>query len=398
MFNTRKRNPKPKTLRKRADEDDNHKGKEPGDNTNTTNDDDDDDVDETAAAIAQVKRKRKFLDEIQYKQGTNAEDLLRSSSSASGPLLEGETTYGKDADAAAVDESRLQTTTIVASSSTSQEGIMERKHKEALAAYVESKLKDDDEEGGDAANTKNKQTGDATANTTKHLTKEDLYRELAETSERMVGKSTNNANPAAASSSSDAAKKNGGAEGDVGSGGAMLVAGTGLAEVILPLEERLKAVQDTAATQQTQQYPAKNKNTYYGMPTSHAPVPAGTARFQVSAADKHRHFAGGGGPYNNNNNNNRNSNNNEPDRPETEDKEESAMDKGRMGFDVSRGRVTASTTTTTGATATGTGNNNNNKSDGGNNRNNNNNNRNTRASDDKVYGKFIKRQRENQRR
>lgn len=171
----------------------------------------------------------------------------------------------------------------------------------------------------------------------------------------------------------------------------MLVAGTGLAEVILPIHERLKSVQ---ATQEAASAgPVRNRD-YFGMPAtaSAAVLPQGTARFQVTAADKHRHFASnpttgsrGGGQHQQQQHQQETSN------TATTTTEDSPEDQGRQGFDALRGKVP------TGSTDTGTNRNNN---AGGAKAHNNHSgpNKHTRASDDKVYGKFIKHQRENQRR
>ena len=377
MFKARKKNPKLKgNFRKQKREDDENNDTAEKQNSQSSENNNGDKVvddassstkDNTADAIARIKKKRKLLTDLQYKKGTNAASLLTGHTH--NPLkVEGDD--GANTAAATTDNT----------TSSSQEGIMELKHKQALEDYVEAKLADiaDDsvqknqrDLNGDVqqVSTTNPQQQQPT------LTKEELYKQLAQTSESMAGRTAGNDN------------NNADADGDVGAGGAMLVAGTGLAEVILPVNDRLKVV---AAAQQAaaQQSGSKNKS-YFGMPaTNHHALPAGTARFAVSAADKHRHFAnssnnqqrGGGQQANNNNNNNNNNQQNQDTTAAVV--EETAAEKSRMGFEARQGKTVATTAA---------GNNDKNQRYQ-------NDSKHTRASDDKVYGKFIKKQRDNQRR
>ncbi|CAB9500051.1 expressed unknown protein [Seminavis robusta] len=353
MFKARKRNVKQKgALRRKKDEEE-----EEEKSTQKAQQEED----ETAATIARVKKKRKLLTELQYKKGTDAASLLK-----------GRDDSALDS-AAGVDG----TSTTVDQPDGSQEGVMEQKHKQALEQYVESKLVG--MVGGDNNNNKptsitnNNQDDSTTSNPNNNnkLTKEELYRQIAQTSENMVGRSS--------STNQGDSKK----DGDVGTGGAMLVAGTGLAEVILPVDERIKAVhatQEAAAVGPRKHAHHNNNNKSYGnMPKSQVPVlPAGAARFQVSAADRHRHF-----PSNQRNNNTASV----PTTATTESVPEGDDDPGRVGFDAARGKAVASQTQNN--------NNHNNGQHNGRNNNNNNNHKN-RSSDDKVYGNFLKHHRENQ--
>ena len=395
MFKARKSNPKLKgkfRKQKREDDDDendagekknsqeslsghNNNGDKVVDGTSSrmsTNDNNN-----TADAIARIKKKRKLLTDLQYKKGTNAASLLTGHTHNNNPLTNKVEDGANTAAAATTDNT----------ASSSQEGIMEQKHKQALEDYVEAKLADIAEDSvqknqRDMNGTGGEQALVALPTTNQHqqpkLTKEELYKQLAQTSESMAGRSTGNDNN----------NNNTDADGDVGAGGAMLVAGTGLAEVILPVNERLKVV---AAAQQAAAQQGTNKGkTYFGMPAtnSHA-LPAGTARFSVSAADKHRHFANssnqrGGGQQANNNNNNNQQNQATAAGTSAAAVEETAAEKSRMGFEARQGKAVATTNTATGI---------NDK-----NQRYQNDSKHTRASDDKVYGKFIKKQRDNQRR
>lgn len=248
---------------------------------------------------------------------------------------------------------------------------MEQKHKQALEQYVESKLADNDK--NDNKNTTVTFKEPNTSN--RKLTEDELYKQIAETSEQMAGKTTSTITGESTT------------DGDVGTGGAMLVSGTGLAEVILPVEERIKAVQATqeaSSSSNNKNTPRPGSNSYGGMPVSQVPVPGGAARFQVSGADRHRHFPG---EQQNQQQQQANANN---DTTATDETEAPALDQDRMGFDALRGK-----TATAGESYHGNNNNNGSK--------NNNNSRgpqqkrdNTRASDDKVYGNFLKHHRENQ--
>jgi len=397
MFKARKKNLKRKeNLRKKLlgddndalvnhdnDDDDNDDDGNKKDERNANEEENDDDSN-TAAAIARIKKKRKLLTELQYKRGTNAISLLTK-------VDDGNKIRGDDDDTtAAAGGGGAGGGGNATNASSSQEGIMEQKHKQALEEYVESKLST--LVGGDDTKKKEATINDIAQKSGGTFTKEELYKQLAQMSEMMAGRtSAGDQNDPKNKNKNNNTNNNNTADGDVGTGGAMLVAGTGLAEVILPIHERLKSVQ---ATQEAASAgPVRNRD-YFGMPAtaSAAVLPQGTARFQVTAADKHRHFASnpttgsrGGGQHQQQQHQQETSN------TATTTTEDSPEDQGRQGFDALRGKVP------TGSTDTGTNRNNN---AGGAKAHNNHSgpNKHTRASDDKVYGKFIKHQRENQRR
>ena len=382
MFKARKKNPKLNkgNLRKKKDDDDEEDVDENDNQDESTQRNDDDDNTNTEDAIARIKKKRKLLHDNQYKKGTNAAALLKGRT---------------DDDPTKGDATTSATTDQKTTASSSQEGIMEQKHKQALEDYVEAKLADIVGENNNNNNKTSSDDGDTEVSTSQQvngpkLTKEELYKQLAQTSESLVGRrSASGDDP-----SNTNTNNNNDADGDVGTGGAMLVAGTGLAEVILPVHERLKAVAATQEAAVAASGPARhrnaNKGTYFGMPqTNQHSVPAGTARFQVSAADKHRHFASNSNRGQQQQQQQQQQDNNPSTNAATT--QETPEEQGRMGFDARQGKVAAGTHNTNAGSGQDSKHKNSNNS-------NQYANKNTRASDDKVYGKFIKKQRDNQRR
>jgi hypothetical protein len=342
MFKARKRNPKQK-LRRKEDEDESNHTQDASSKTSQ-----DDEENGTAATIALVKKKRKLLTDLQYKKGTDVVTLLKGRDYSNHNM--------------SVDDTSVRDS---ATASSSQEGVMEQKHKQALEQFVEAKLVG--MLGGDAAVAaavtaviQSEPSNTMNSDNSNNLTQEELYRQLAQASENLVGRSTQETSQGGDGVATD---------GDVGAGGAMLVAGTGLAEVILPVEERLKAAAATEEAAVGWKGPYKSK-TYYGMPQSQVPIPAGAARFQVSGADRHRHYA--------NNNSSTDTALSQPTPAEHNN------DQGRLGFDAARGKA---------ATAGGNNHATNSVSQT---KSNNTGNTSTKASDDKVYGNFLKHHRENQ--
>jgi hypothetical protein len=339
MFKARKRNTKQNLRRKADDEDESNHTQDASKNAQ------EEEENGTAATIALVKKKRKLLTDLQYKKGTDAVTLLKGRDYNSNNNMVVGASVGDSATA-----------------SSSQEGVMEQKHKQALEQYVEYKLVG--MLGGDAAaaSTTPSEPSNTTSNSNNNnLTHEELYRQLAQASESLVGRS----NPETSQGGDGVAK-----DGDVGTGGAMLVAGTGLAEVILPVEERLKSAAATEEASIGWKGPYKS-TTYYGMPQSQVPIPAGAARFQVSAADRHRHYAN-------------NTNSTDTAVAVSQSTPEHSSDQGRLGFDAARGKA---------ATAGG---NNHATNSASQTKNSNTGSTSTKASDDKVYGNFLKHHRENQ--
>ena len=106
-------------------------------------------------------------------------------------------------------------------------GILAKKHKLAMEDYIKQNLNAKDGGVGTTINNNNgEENGNGTNNATTEAEKE-LYAEL------LVKDETN---------TNGVANKEG--EGDVGAGGAMM-GGTGIAEVALPIDERIKALKET---------------------------------------------------------------------------------------------------------------------------------------------------------
>jgi len=170
--------------------------------------------------IQYTKKKRKLWTDLQYKRGVNTQQLMRLPSSLSSGHHQ---TTEEDAVA----------TTAVSSMSTapSKEKVIEQKHEQAMETYIQTKLAVNRDNNGDGKNKtkeENKQPNQHQRNST---TKEQLYEELAATAQALSGR---------ASSSTDDNKNSSEQQqqdGDTGAGG-QLVAGTGIAEVVLPIEER----------------------------------------------------------------------------------------------------------------------------------------------------------------
>ena len=146
-------------------------------------DEEDDEASHTADRIHAVKRKRQLLEDLQYKKGLNAADLLKAKRD------EASTTTTDDQQ----QQQQHQT-----------ESILAQKHRHAMEAYIEARRSKTHEPEATKPISSN--------------AKEALFAEL-----KVVG-----------STHSSSVREH-----DVGSGGA-LVAGTGLAEVVLPFDERLQ--------------------------------------------------------------------------------------------------------------------------------------------------------------
>jgi hypothetical protein len=229
----------------------------------------------TQQQIQYTKKKRKLLTNLQYKRGLDTNQLLQVQQQ-NNPNHSNNHSDNAETDSADADVEPDPLTTPASSSAAeqgSQEGVLESKHKQAMESYIQQKMKLGAANAKEAANWSNNNNNNVDMDmdkigneTTEHeirqhattLTKEQLYRELAVAAARLAGKSDNsnfdgnNKNTNASDSTKD---------GDVGAGGAMLVAGTGIAEVILPVDERLKTHQDTnESVQARNQLRGKNKN------------------------------------------------------------------------------------------------------------------------------------------
>jgi Hepatocellular carcinoma-associated antigen 59 len=215
-------------------------------------DDDDSDADEdeaqatsTLQQIEQTKKKRKLLTEAQYKRGVGADELLQQTDDRKmGERADAEEDAGDDGAPSDVADGKNKKSNVA----TSRDGILEQKHSEAMAKYIEEQMMG--EKAKTAAGQAESSTQDDETTSSKQavlLTKDALYAELAVTSQRLAGKMDNNADQQADNAATTISTD------DLGSGGAVLVAGTGIAEVILPVEERLQVARETKRAQQQHQ-------------------------------------------------------------------------------------------------------------------------------------------------
>lgn len=165
--------------------------------------------------LKKIRKRRKHLDSVQYKRGVSVAALM------AGPS------------AKHAEESEEKKPESGISSQQQFEGIMERKHRQAMEAFIQSKMKPS-EEGGkkDPNTTSSGSTAEIKCLNKTATTTEELYAQLHQKALQMAGKE-----PEAEAKAKE--------HEDVGAGGA-LVAGTGLVEVVLPVEERLKTMKDTA--------------------------------------------------------------------------------------------------------------------------------------------------------
>jgi hypothetical protein len=183
----KKRVNKQANLRRRNDEKDEHS--ESAHNSESNHDDDDDD-DSThhLSQIQQKKKRRMILESLQYRKGVSAAKLLQQQTNPVEQVNNPSVT---------TDDPR--------------EGVLEQKHRQAMEAYIAENL------GATTTEQHNKETNAV------HNATEQLYAELSDAALRLTGRSSID--------STDA-------------GGTM--AGTSLAEVVLPVEERMVALAETA--------------------------------------------------------------------------------------------------------------------------------------------------------
>jgi hypothetical protein len=198
---------RPVHSRKRDHSDDSSEEDLPGDNDKTT------DGTTLEQRIAQVKRKRQLLTEIQYKRGLDPNQVVTSSSTAA--------TATTDSD---IPLNAEEGPSWMPSVEGSKEGILEQKHREAMESFIRNRMNTDDNKSSADDNLNNNPSNQISHN---------LYRELAATAAQLGG-TVANAVATTESSQHD----------DVGTGGA-LVAGTGIAEVILPESNRVLTAQAT---------------------------------------------------------------------------------------------------------------------------------------------------------
>jgi hypothetical protein len=180
-----------------------------------------------ATLIQSTKKKRKVLNTVLYKRGLDSRATLQATKQ--------EETEELKAPLKTTDPDRLRTFsggTGPNNEISGAEGVLQQKHKQALEEFIQKNLAKDDVKTQGKIDEKSKSD-------VKDLESK-LYEELASTAAQLSG----------AGPDSKATK-----EEDVGSGGAML-GGTGLAEVILPVDARMdnvKATEEARMKRQQQQ-------------------------------------------------------------------------------------------------------------------------------------------------
>lgn len=233
------------SLRKRDNGNDNNSDNDKERNDNDNDNDDDNSNNNNNSLQPQIqlaKKRRKLLTALQYKRGLDTQQLLlphqqqhqrqQQQQDRVDPVEDTVATLANDRSASAGIMSAATTTS-------SQEGILELKHQQAMERYIQQQIAGSSSNTGDSAvgeAVDTAQLGLAAAAAGQDWTKEQLYRALAHQSAALAGKSVT---------------KEAVVDGDKGAGGAMLVAGTGIAEVVLPVQSRLEMAQETSAAVRT---------------------------------------------------------------------------------------------------------------------------------------------------
>lgn len=196
-------------------------------------DDDESSSQSAMNAIQETRRKRKLLNEVQHKRGLDA-TLNATPSSAATSTSPSEPKQQEDL------TERLKGTFSGGTggdANSGEGGILQRKHKDAMEEFIRQNLKQSQEKETEAQ--------EESSSTVKDM-KAKLYAELASASLELAGTK----------------EKQQDEEGDVGAGGAML-GGTGIAEVALPVDDRIQTIKETeqAISLIRQQGRVLNRNT-----------------------------------------------------------------------------------------------------------------------------------------
>jgi hypothetical protein len=224
---------------------------------------DDDDEENVRQHLEVTKKRRKLLESMQYKHGVDASELLSASSSAD---------KGKKKD--------NNTMTTKPTNNSEGQSVWDQKHAAAMEEFVRSKLQTS-VDGGNTANQNHEETTSPSALTTKT----DLYRELAQqlssatsASTRDVPDTTASTTPVAAAAASSK---------DVLRAGAA----TALSEVILPAQDRIETM---TQTQHAMHMPKKSSSSSsnkgilpIALPTS-TTIPAAAATASAAVSFPHR--------------------------------------------------------------------------------------------------------------
>lgn len=185
---------------------------------------DEDEDDTPNQLIREKKKRRQLLESAQYKRGISTTRLLsQSQEEIQNPGAGADDTDGDK--------------------KSPSEGVLERKHRQAMEEFIDQNL------ASKATPEEESEQKKGEISTT-----DELYAEIAESSRRLAGKATNSEQLPDA---------------DVGAGGA-LVAGTGLAEVVLPVEERLKTMEETVRATEELKRARKDDDSLKALPTANS--------------------------------------------------------------------------------------------------------------------------------
>ena len=208
MFKKKTVKKKPQALRRRRESDSDEEDKQNEDDRTT------------AQQLEQTRKKRKLLTALQYKRGVDATQLL---SSKPGDGNETSETAANNSSA-----NKNANPVVKTAAETSRDGALERRHRQAMEEFIEQRMGKKEQDG---STTKQQETVGTVV--VKPLTEDALFMDLAAQSAQLAGK------PLDAMQGHDTSVDE--------ERGAVLAAGTGIAEVILPVEERLQVAQETQA-------------------------------------------------------------------------------------------------------------------------------------------------------
>ena len=216
---------------------------------------DGDDYDDVAShAILSTKKKRKLLNSLSFKRGLDVKDTLK----VTNPHTETVAPTIEVVDASK-DPDRVRAFSGSTGKNTANDGVLEQRHKAAMEEFIRTNLKTDDKTQQNSS-FKNKPM-DLEAK---------LYEDLQLVAQRLSG---------VADTTNEQTE-----EGDVGAGGAML-GGTGIAEVILPVESRMATARETEeATTRLR----KGKQEQRQIPTAPAHTSALPMTFSIGAGKRSR--------------------------------------------------------------------------------------------------------------
>lgn len=319
MFRKRKNNKgtKNKNLRRKRNNDD--------DENNSGEDGDGDDEAATGIAIRKTMKKQKILASLPM-------------TSAGGRAKTGDTHNANESGGG-------EASRAAAAASSGELSVLATKHRNNMEAFIEQEMASKENEASNETNTnaaaakkrEETDTGDNT-NSEKHdiISDEDLYQQLALEVTNAGGDGDNDGGDGDAGVD-DAQQQ----DGDQGAGGAALLVGTGIAEVILPATSHRPAAVPTSSRVWNKNNRSLSSAVPEGERHKHT-LPDTTPKPFV----KFRKYNNNHHPTNNDANNNNNADGNGNGPTDTNDEQAAGNNNSssttRKGFDAFRGRVTAS--------------------------------------------------------